>query len=307
MWQRFTEKARRVVFYAQEEAQANRGAYVSTEHLLLGLLREADSTAAQVLEKVGLRRSRVQAEVKRRLTEGDESGAGDMTLTPAAKRVIDFAYDSARQLGDNYIGTEHLLLGLSRESKGIPAQVFKKLNVSLAEFEASVVEVQSKKRDKSGGAPAPTPRPATGATPRGQLVPMFARDAARSVGEGHVSTEHLLLALLRDPEAMASRILERLAITPEAVRAEIDRRTATYSGTALNSRTMPRVQRAVDLAREEMELDGAESIGTAHYLLALIREEHGIAAKALAKLGMTEAGVRETRDALRKEAQAGGT
>ena len=119
MWQRFTERARKVVFYAQEEAQKFGEGYVSTEHLLLGLVRESDSVAARVLDKLGVSLNRVRAEVEKQLPRGDARPNQDMTLTPRAKRVIDLAYDEARNLNNNYIGTEHLLLGLIREGDGL--------------------------------------------------------------------------------------------------------------------------------------------------------------------------------------------
>lgn len=112
MWQRFTERARRAVFFAQEEAGRLGETYVSTEHLLLGLIRENDSVAARILDRMGISLSRIRSEIERQVTRGEGRLGQDMQLTPRAKRVIDLAYDEARQLLNNYIGTEHLLLGL---------------------------------------------------------------------------------------------------------------------------------------------------------------------------------------------------
>src|SRR5690348_312138 len=107
MWQRFTESARKVVFYAQEEAQKFGEGYVSTEHLLLGLVREPDTTAAKMLNRLALSLNRLRAEVEKQLPRGDARPSQDMTLTPRAKRTIDLSFDEARNLGDDYIGTEH--------------------------------------------------------------------------------------------------------------------------------------------------------------------------------------------------------
>src|SRR5580658_7915294 len=131
MWQRFTERARKVVFYAQEEAQRFGEGYVSTEHLLLGLVRESDSVAARVLEKLGVSLNRIRSEVEKQLPRGDARPSQDMTLTPRAKRVIDLAYDEARTLENNYIGTEHLLLGLIREGDGLAGRTLAKLSVEI--------------------------------------------------------------------------------------------------------------------------------------------------------------------------------
>ncbi len=142
MWQRFTERARKVVFYAQEEAQKFGEGYVSTEHLLLGLVREPDSVAARVLEKLGVGLSRIRAEVEKQLPRGESRPSQDMTLTPRAKRVIDLAYDEARNLNNNYIGTEHLLLGLIREGDGLAGRVLAKLGVELERARREVMALQ---------------------------------------------------------------------------------------------------------------------------------------------------------------------
>jgi len=142
MWQRFTERARKVVFFAQEEAQRFGEGYVSTEHLLLGLVREADSVAARVLDRMGISLSRLRAEVERQLPRGETRAAQDMQLTPRAKRVIDLAYDEARQLNNNYIGTEHLLLGLIREGDGLAGRVLQKLGVELERTRREVMALQ---------------------------------------------------------------------------------------------------------------------------------------------------------------------
>jgi len=155
MWQRFTERARKVVFYAQEEAQKFGEGYVSTEHLLLGLVRESDSVAARVLDKLGVSLNRVRAEVEKQLPRGDARPNQDMTLTPRAKRVIDLAYDEARNLNNNYIGTEHLLLGLIREGDGLAGRVLAKLGVELEKARREVMGLQDNDtQGKSGGSAA---------------------------------------------------------------------------------------------------------------------------------------------------------
>lgn len=142
MWQRFTERARRVVFFAQEEAGRLGENYVSTEHLLLGLVRENDSVAARILDRMGVALSRVKSEIERQVSRGDGRLGQDMQLTPRAKRVIDLAYDEARQLNNNYIGTEHLLLGLIREGEGLAGRVLAKLGVDLERTRREVMGLQ---------------------------------------------------------------------------------------------------------------------------------------------------------------------
>ncbi len=144
MWQRFSENARKVVFYAQEEAQRFGEGYVSTEHLLLGLLREAEGVGCRVITNLGVSLAKVQKEVEKQLPRGDARPAKDMSLTPRGKRVIDLAYDEARNLNNNYIGTEHLLLGLIREEDGLAARVLGKLGVELDRARREVMRIQDK-------------------------------------------------------------------------------------------------------------------------------------------------------------------
>jgi len=150
MWQRFTERARKVVFYAQEEAQKFGEGYVSTEHLLLGLVRETDSVAARVLERLGVGLMRIRGEVEKQLPRGEVRPSQDMTLTPRAKRVIDLAYDEARNLNNNYIGTEHLLLGLIREGDGLAGRVLAKLGIELERARREVMALQDTETQSRG-------------------------------------------------------------------------------------------------------------------------------------------------------------
>jgi len=142
MWQRFTERARRVVFFAQEEAARLGENYVGTEHLLLGLVRESDSVAARILDRLGVPLGRIRADIERQVTRGHGNLGQDMQLTPRAKRVIDLAYEEARQLNNNYIGTEHLLLGLIREGDGLAARVLVKLGADLERTRREVYAMQ---------------------------------------------------------------------------------------------------------------------------------------------------------------------
>ena len=142
MWQRFTERARKTVFYAQEEAGKLGENYVSTEHLLLGLIRENDNVAARVLGRMGIKLERIRSEIERQVARGDGHVGQDMQLTPRAKRVIDLAYDEARQLDNNYIGTEHILLGLISEAEGLAGKVLTKLGADLENTRQEVVKLQ---------------------------------------------------------------------------------------------------------------------------------------------------------------------
>ncbi|NLY91930.1 MAG: ATP-dependent Clp protease ATP-binding subunit [Firmicutes bacterium] len=131
MFERFTERARRVVLHAQKEAARLRHNVIGTEHLLLGLVKESDSVAAKALESLGVDLGKVRTEVEKIIGVGDELIFGEVPFTPRAKRVLELAWDESRQLGHNYVGTEHILLGLIREGEGVAAQVLKNLGVDL--------------------------------------------------------------------------------------------------------------------------------------------------------------------------------
>ncbi len=186
MWQRFTERARKVVFYAQEEAQKFGEGYVSTEHLLLGLVRETDSVAARVLERLGVSLSRIRSEVEKQLPRGEARQSQDMTLTPRAKRVIDLAYDEARNLNNNYIGTEHLLLGLIREGDGLAGRVLSKLGVELERARREVMALQDNDTQtrSSGGSSKASGAPSGGGGAKTQTLDEFGRDLTDLAREG---------------------------------------------------------------------------------------------------------------------------
>src|SRR5579872_2870142 len=132
MWEPFTERARRSIVLAQEEAQRLGNNYIGTEHILLGIISEGESLAAKVLETLGVNLAKVRAEVEAIVGRGGQTVQQEMVFTPRAKRVIELAFEEARQLSHNYIGTEHLLLGLIREGEGVAARVLTNLGVDPA-------------------------------------------------------------------------------------------------------------------------------------------------------------------------------
>src|SRR5215204_3557724 len=138
---KFTERARKVLQLAQEEAQRFNHNYIGTEHLLLGLVREGEGVAAKVLANLGVELNKVRSAVEFIIGRGDRTVAGDIGLTPRAKKVIELSVDEARRLNHHYIGTEHLLLGLVREGEGIAAGVLESLGVSLDKVRSQVIYV----------------------------------------------------------------------------------------------------------------------------------------------------------------------
>jgi ATP-dependent Clp protease ATP-binding subunit ClpC len=159
---KFTERARKVLSLAQDEAQRLNHNYVGTEHLLLGLVREGDSTAAKVLRNLGVKLNYVRGAVQFIIGRGDRIVLGDIGLTPSSKKVIELAVDEARRLNHQYIGTEHLLLGLVREGEGIAADVLESLGVTLEKVRFQTLQVLNQSGSSSSSAEGGTAPPMPG-------------------------------------------------------------------------------------------------------------------------------------------------
>jgi ATP-dependent Clp protease ATP-binding subunit ClpC len=149
---KFTERARRVLTLAQEEAHRFNHNYIGTEHILLGLVREGDGVAAKVLANLGVELNKVRSAVEFIIGRGDRTVLGEIGLTPRAKKVIELAVDEARRLNHSYIGTEHLLLGLVREGEGIAAGVLESLGVNLERVRAETTRILSQSSPQAASA-----------------------------------------------------------------------------------------------------------------------------------------------------------
>ena len=173
---KFTDRARKVLTLAQDEAQRFNHNYIGTEHLLLGLVREGEGVAARVLENMNVELPKVRTAVEFIIGRGDRPVVGEVGLTPRAKRVIELAIDEARRLGHNYIGTEHLLLGLVREGEGIAAGVLESLGVNLDKVRHEVIRVLSQ---SSSAGPTPEAKRAS-KTPTVDQLGINLTDLARA-------------------------------------------------------------------------------------------------------------------------------
>ena len=161
-FEKFTERARRVLSLAQEEAQRFNHNYIGTEHILLGLVRETDGVAARVLSNLGVELQKVRAAVEFIIGRGERTTPGEIGLTPRAKKVIELAVDEARRLNHNHIGTEHLLIGLMREGEGVAAGVLESLGINLDKVRGETSSIlsqssQSQQRGRRGKSGSKTP------------------------------------------------------------------------------------------------------------------------------------------------------
>src|SRR6202162_162059 len=160
MFERVTDRARRVVVLAQEEARMLNHNYIGTEHILLGLIHEGEGVAAKALESLGISLEAVRQQVEEIIGQGQQAPSGHIPFTPRAKKVLELSLREALQLGHNYIGTEHILLGLIREGEGVAAQVLVKLGADLSRVRQQVIQLLSgyagTKETAGQGAPAGT-------------------------------------------------------------------------------------------------------------------------------------------------------
>jgi ATP-dependent Clp protease ATP-binding subunit ClpA len=140
VFERFTERARQVVVLASDEARRLKHNYIGTEHLLLGLLREEEGVAARVLEGLDIEVNEVRAQVARVVGQGDEATTGQIPFTPRAKKVLELSLREALSLNHNYIGTEHVLLGLARENQGVAARILLSLGADAEKVRKAVIE-----------------------------------------------------------------------------------------------------------------------------------------------------------------------
>jgi ATP-dependent Clp protease ATP-binding subunit ClpC len=181
LFERFTERARQVVVLAQDEARALKHNYIGTEHILLGLLREEEGLAARVLESLDITVEEVRAQVARIVGQGDEVTTGQIPFTPRAKKVLELALREALSLGHNYIGTEHILLGLVRENEGVAARILLDFDADAEKIRNEIIRMLSGPGRRQGGA---TGGPAGEKSKSSKLLDQFGRNLTKQSTEG---------------------------------------------------------------------------------------------------------------------------
>jgi ATP-dependent Clp protease ATP-binding subunit ClpC len=182
MFERFTDRARRVVVLAQEEARMLNHNYIGTEHILLGLIHEGEGVAAKALESLGISLEAVRQQVEEIIGQGQQAPSGHIPFTPRAKKVLELSLREALQLGHNYIGTEHILLGLIREGEGVAAQVLVKLGADLNRVRQQVIQLLSGYQGKEPQATGAGPQEGTPST--SLVLDQFGRNFTQAAREG---------------------------------------------------------------------------------------------------------------------------
>jgi ATP-dependent Clp protease ATP-binding subunit ClpA len=270
MFERFTNRARHTVVLAQEEARRLNHNYIGTEHILLGLLGEPDGVAGQALQRFGMSLDTARAEVTAIVSTGTTAPSGHIPFTPRAKKTLELALREALQLHHNYIGTEHILLGLIREGEGVAAQVLRqhadltairtavidKVPAAAAEMAGGRRWLRRRAPDSPGEAGAGPEQAVLNATPAADTT---LNEAARLAGPRPVGSHHLLLAALADPDTAAARALAALGVDLDQAKEAL--RGADITGT---SDELPeeagRRQMAVQVTGERLTIEAADPV-----------------------------------------------
>jgi ATP-dependent Clp protease ATP-binding subunit ClpA len=307
---RFNDRAKRVLALAQDEAIRFNHNYIGVEHLMLGLIREGEGVAARVLNSLGVELSKARTSVEFAISRGDSTTSpSEITLSPRTKKVIELAIDEARKLGHGYVGTEHLLLAIVREGQSVGAGMLESLGLSLDTVRHQVIAVLGRQGADMTAAASAGIAPTTGAgiSASSHPVPWVDRlDAssrralARAYWEAgranakEVAPHHLLLGLITSGEVWTHRVLAQLGVDLAGLVALIDAaaprdegpRPAHLDEQAAMSEVFAR---AASLAAER----NSTLIRSGHLLLA-IASTGGIAAEALTSVGAPAPRIRET-------------
>jgi ATP-dependent Clp protease ATP-binding subunit ClpA len=292
--ERYSKHARRVLSLAQEEAERLQHSYIGTEHILIGLMREEGGVAGRVLRDLGLDGRRVEELVERMTRAGQRSTSARLDLSPGTKRVLELAVDEARRLGHHYIGTEHLLLGLVRESQGVAIEVFKRLNVSPEEVRRQTRKVLQARQPQT-------------VTPQGKITleqyPNLAGEvvaaatlAAQELRHGYLGSWHLLLALVRD-SGIAGRVLRELQVTAQPIEEVLMNEPIFMPAINVPYHVMPSVQNTLELAIDEARTRKHKYVRSEDLLLGLLRQNPGM----FAQLNVTPDAIRAKVEQILKE------
>jgi ATP-dependent Clp protease ATP-binding subunit ClpA len=274
---RFTNRARKVLQLSQEEARRFNHDYIGTEHLLLGLVREGDGVAARVLTNMNCQLPKVRSAVQFIIGRSNSPVEGAIALTPRAMKVLQLAVEESLRLNHSYVGTEHLLLGLLREGEGIAAGVLESLGVNLEKVRTQVLLILGQAAEGSRPPLAAAQRLEAGHGPTieelsPQTLVLFARAIQDATARGHerTTTSHLLLALLNEETAPLVRVKDELGARCDELRAITAARLAAFDADAVHPQTLSIALRYVlQASRAIPRLFRQSVIEPEHLLLAL--------------------------------------
>jgi ATP-dependent Clp protease ATP-binding subunit ClpA len=290
----FTDRVRKVLQIAREEALRLSHEYVGTEHILLAVILEGEGVAMAVLTNLNVDTEEMSREVEAAIKKGGAAPSGDLQLpyTSRAKKVLELAMSEARELNHSYVGSEHLLLGLLGEEKGIAAQVLNGAGVTLELARAEVLRLLGSEAPALSATGPVFPELAYALGPGANTVLILARDTASVFRHDAIDTEHLLNALIREDDEAVS-VLRSLGVSIDRIADLLDEvRKVPGRGKRLDIPYSKNARRAIWLAVAEALSLGDDSVASSHLLLGLLRVP-GVAGELLAGLGVTETLVRE--------------
>src|SRR5688500_9495926 len=299
---RFNDRAKRVLALAQDEAIRFNHNYIGTEHLLLGLVREGEGVAAKALvDSLGIDLSQIRRSVESIIGRGPSTmSPSEIVLAPQTKQVINNAIDEARKLGHSHVGTEQLLLGIVRQGESTATKVLASAGVELEKVRHQVIAVVGQRG--SAAAPPPPAAPTASAfgaftgpferfNDRAKRVLAFAQDEAIHLKHNYIGTEHLLLGLVREGESVAAKVLNALGVELSKVRTAVEfiigPGDAANMPSPPNELTIsPRTKKVIEFAIDEARKLNHRFVGPEHLLLGLVREGQGIASGVLESFGV---------------------
>jgi ATP-dependent Clp protease ATP-binding subunit ClpA len=297
----FTPRASAVLGLAQREAERLNHNFIGTEHLLLGLVKLQQGIACDVLRKTGLDLETVRREVEQQVGRGpDQKMTGHIPFTPRVKRVFELARQEAEALRHQYIGTEHLLLGMLREGDGVAARVLNNFNLDLGVVRQGILHEIDPQQFRGGEPAGPARRmPAweelaemeklvPDFRPETQMMLALARREADRFHHSFVGTEHLLLGIILLGQGRAVDVLGKLGLNLEEVRGEVEQAIAPGPDHPAASAApyTPRVKNVIQFAQKEASALQHTYLGTEHILLGLLREGDNVAARILINRGV---------------------
>src|SRR5688500_4816091 len=302
---RFNDRAKRVLALAQDEAIRFNHNYIGTEHLLLGLVREGEGVAAKALDSLGVDLSQIRRSVESIIGRGPSTmSPSEIVLAPQTKQVINNAIDEARKLGHSHVGTEQLLLGIVRQGESTATKVLASAGVELEKVRHQVIAVVGQRG--SAAAPPPPAAPTASAfgaftgpferfNDRAKKVLAYAQDEAIHLNHNYIGTEHLLLGLVREGESVAAKVLNALGVELSKVRTAVEFiiGAGDMPGSPSEITISPRTKKVIELAIDEARKLNHRHVGPEHLLLGLVREGEGIASGVIESLGVTLAKLRQ--------------
>jgi ATP-dependent Clp protease ATP-binding subunit ClpA len=309
VFERFTQSAIKVIMLAQEEARRLGHNFVGTEQILLGLIGEGEGAAALALRDSGVTLKSARVEVENIIGRGSGFVAVEIPFTPRGKRVLELSWDQARQIGDSFIGTEHLLMGLLCEGEGVAARVLENLHADLRGIREQMLYLRCETAEplrepfflRVFGPLLGIRKDPPVLSDSARILLERAQAGARAAGHWLVASDQMLLAILQDADCLAAKTLIARGITLDAARTEAEKITGTLRrDLGLEAlRNTPKTDRIIALAHAEAQRQKRKETDVEDLLFGLLKEDGGVAMQVLENSGVDRVQLRTSLQAIR--------